>query len=93
MEKEEQKGEEIKFKESTKDNQVQTENKKDYLSDLISIDKTIEELRSSGKLKDFLKRIDIDENGDFLNNRKHSYIFLFLIYFQASSTITIPNRL
>lgn len=72
MEEEEKPHEEIKSNEIIKNNQRETEFRRETVSELNSVDKTIEELRLSGKLKDLLKRINIDENGDFLKDRKHS---------------------
>ena len=72
MEKEEKPQKEIKSNEIIKDNQRETEFRRETVSELSSVDKTIEKLRLSGKLKDLLKRINIDENGDFLKDRKHS---------------------
>ena len=54
--------------------QQEEELKKNQKQSLEEIDFKIADLKASGKIKKLLQRIDIDENGHFYKNRKHSYI-------------------
>ena len=49
------------------------ENAKTEQNSLVEIDSRIQQFRESGKLKKLLEIIHIDENGQFQDNRKHSY--------------------
>lgn len=60
--------------ESTQQTQQEEELKKNQKQSLEEIDFKIADLKASGKIKSLLQRIDIDENGHFYKNRKHSYI-------------------
>lgn len=60
--------------ESTQQIQQEEELKKNQKQSLEEIDFKIADLKASGKIKKLLQRIDIDENGHFYKNRKHSYI-------------------
>ena len=60
--------------ESTQQTQQEEELKKNQKQSLEEIDFKIADLKASGKIKRLLQRIDIDENGHFYKNRKHSYI-------------------
>lgn len=60
--------------ESTQQTQQEEELKKNQKQSLEEIDFKIADLKASGKIKKLLQRIDIDENGHFYKNRKHSYI-------------------
>lgn len=60
--------------ESIHQTQQEEELKKNQKQSLEEIDFKIADLKASGKIKKLLQRIDIDENGHFYKNRKHSYI-------------------
>ena len=60
--------------ESTQQTQQEEELKRNQKQSLEEIDFKIADLKASGKIKKLLQRIDIDENGHFYKNRKHSYI-------------------
>ena len=60
--------------ESIQQTQQEEELKKNQKQSLEEIDFKIADLKASGKIKSLLQRIDIDENGHFYKNRKHSYI-------------------